>query len=322
VPVMLVAAIAGAVEFRHVFMHWGWLTWPLAVAAYLLSQRELDRHQQLRWYKTVHALGVVLVCFIGANGTHFLIDSASLWRTSWGPAASVTAAAALLTAFGAAAFSASMRGRWPMQRFARAYGWFGLLPVVVLMSIGAVLMTLTERGDATPLPHIPLLNPIDLAYLVALSAVWSWRDKLLGESWPLPFWLRDRRIAIGGAGAALFLLLNTMWLRAVHHYADIPWRVRALFDSFLVQTGYALLWTTTAVALMVFASRKRTRLPWLVGAGLLALTVLKLFVVDLENAGGAERIVAFVGVGGLMLLVGYLAPLPPRGEAGTPMEAR
>jgi uncharacterized membrane protein len=39
--------------------------------------------------------------------------------------------------------------------------------------------------------------------------------------------------------------------------------------------------------------------------------VVKLFVIDLSNAGGGERIVAFVGVGALMLIVGYVAPLPP-----------
>lgn len=320
IAVMLLAAWAGAVDFRHVFAHWGWLAWPVAIAAHLTALRELDRreHGRLelqRWFSAVHALGVVLVCFIGANGTNFLIDHAQLWRTSWGPAAAVAAGALLLAAFGAAAFSASLRRRWPMDRFARAYGWFGALPVAVLTLTGAALMTLTQRGDATPLPHLPLFNPVDLAYLVALSALWGWRERLVSQAWPLPAWLRDRRVAIGAIGAALFVLLNTMWLRAVHHFAGIPWRADALFDSFLVQTGYALLWTATAVALMVFASRRRVRVPWLVGAALLALTVAKLFVIDLENAGGAERIVAFIGVGGLMLLVGYLAPLPPRGEA-------
>jgi uncharacterized membrane protein len=40
--------------------------------------------------------------------------------------------------------------------------------------------------------------------------------------------------------------------------------------------------------------------------------VVKLFLVDLGQAGGVERIVSFIGVGLLLLLIGYLAPVPPR----------
>jgi uncharacterized membrane protein len=46
----------------------------------------------------------------------------------------------------------------------------------------------------------------------------------------------------------------------------------------------------------------------------MAVVVGKLFLVDLSHIGGIERIVSFIGVGLLMLLVGYLAPVPPRAE--------
>jgi uncharacterized membrane protein len=62
---------------------------------------------------------------------------------------------------------------------------------------------------------------------------------------------------------------------------------------------------------MVGAHRRAMRAPWMLGAGLLGLTVLKLFVVDLSNRGGSERIVVFIAVGLLMLVVGWFAPLPP-----------
>ena len=39
--------------------------------------------------------------------------------------------------------------------------------------------------------------------------------------------------------------------------------------------------------------------------------MLKLFVIDLSNRGGSERIVVFIAVGLLMLVVGWFAPLPP-----------
>jgi len=34
--------------------------------------------------------------------------------------------------------------------------------------------------------------------------------------------------------------------------------------------------------------------------------------VDLSNIGGVERIVSFIGVGLLMLLIGYVSPVPPK----------
>jgi uncharacterized membrane protein len=42
------------------------------------------------------------------------------------------------------------------------------------------------------------------------------------------------------------------------------------------------------------------------------VVVAKLFFVELSNRGGLARIVSFIGVGVLLLVVGYFAPLPPK----------
>ena len=42
------------------------------------------------------------------------------------------------------------------------------------------------------------------------------------------------------------------------------------------------------------------------------VVVAKLFVVDLSNVGTIARIVSFIGVGVLMLVVGYFSPVPPK----------
>lgn len=67
-----------------------------------------------------------------------------------------------------------------------------------------------------------------------------------------------------------------------------------------------------AMGMMLYAKRKALRLPWLAGASLLGVVVVKLLFVDMSQAEGIARIVAFIGVGGLMLLIGYFVPLPPR----------
>jgi uncharacterized membrane protein len=63
---------------------------------------------------------------------------------------------------------------------------------------------------------------------------------------------------------------------------------------------------------MVFATRRGHRWLWITGAALMASVVVKLFIMDLANVGGVERIVPFLAVGVLMLVIGYFSPVPPR----------
>jgi uncharacterized membrane protein len=85
----------------------------------------------------------------------------------------------------------------------------------------------------------------------------------------------------------------------------------AMMRSMLVQASLSIFWSVLALCAMVTATRMRARALWLVGAGLMAVVVGKLFFVDLSNVGGIERIVSFIGVGLLMLVVGYFSPVPP-----------
>jgi uncharacterized membrane protein len=62
---------------------------------------------------------------------------------------------------------------------------------------------------------------------------------------------------------------------------------------------------------MFMGTRLARRPLWLVGAALLALTVIKLLVLDLSAADTLARIISFIVVGLLMLLIGYVSPIPP-----------
>ncbi len=42
------------------------------------------------------------------------------------------------------------------------------------------------------------------------------------------------------------------------------------------------------------------------------VTVIKLLLFDLADTGTLTRIVSFIVVGGLILIVGYFSPLPPK----------
>jgi uncharacterized membrane protein len=126
------------------------------------------------------------------------------------------------------------------------------------------------------------------------------------------------REALFGVSAALgFVWANAIVLRTIHHWYGVGWSFDALWHSTLVQAALSLLWAVIALAAMVLANRRAARTGWIAGAALLAVVVVKLFVVDLSRIGGIERIVSFIGVGVLLLAIGYLAPVPPRRKEET-----
>ena len=83
-----------------------------------------------------------------------------------------------------------------------------------------------------------------------------------------------------------------------------------------VQMTLSIVWTLTAQIVMWLATRGLRRSFWLAGAALLAAAVGKLFLLDLASVGTVERIVSFLVVGGLLMIIGYVAPVPP-GEIET-----
>lgn len=78
-----------------------------------------------------------------------------------------------------------------------------------------------------------------------------------------------------------------------------------------VQTALTIFWTLTALVATIISSRYHKRFWWFMGIGLLGIVVLKLVLVDLSQTDAIWRVVSFLGAGSLILLIGYLAPLPP-----------
>jgi uncharacterized membrane protein len=195
-----------------------------------------------------------------------------------------------------------------------AYLWRAAVPLAVAVALGALAVAIHSNGNARPLPYVPLLNPTDITVALALAACALWLYRIRQSDLAISPGVRHVRWTLILSGMA-FVAFNTVWLRVAHHWAGVPWDAERLFASFLVQTGYSILWTLLAMALMLMAHRRHARPIWMGGAALLGLTVAKLFLVDLSNRGGSERIVAFIAVGVLMLVVGYFAPIPPAAVA-------
>jgi uncharacterized membrane protein len=193
---------------------------------------------------------------------------------------------------------------WPVKPVA---GWYRdvLLPLGCGWSLLLVAVwNLTQDGAMAPLPYIPLANPLDLTSIFSLLlcvAGYRMRREPLAQ-------YRPQLLAAGAlAGYTWF---NLALLRTVSQYGGVPYQFDQLFASQFVQAMLSLVWSVTALLLMRYAAGKQQRKLWIAGATLLGVVVAKLFLVDLSNVGGVERIVSFLGVGALMVGIGYIAPYP------------
>ncbi|MGE6475834.1 DUF2339 domain-containing protein [Psychrobacter sp. NPDC078631] len=118
-------------------------------------------------------------------------------------------------------------------------------------------------------------------------------------------------------GLISFWLISSMLVRTLHAFIGTPlWNdyQGGAWQSEQVQTGLTILWTLLALVATIMASRYWQRALWFMGIGLLGIVVLKLVLVDLSQTEAIWRVISFLGAGSLILLIGYLAPLPPAHE--------
>lgn len=322
-PIMFLFALEGVATLDHVFQAWGWLVWPLTLALHAITLRKLDVLTPQPWWRAVHSGGVWLLALLVGNLLVWAVGQAQLGGTAWGQVIFLVASVLVLLALCIRSLydrDSRVRQVWPLDRFAMSCLWHAAIPLALAVGLGAVLVAVTSNGNARPLPYVPLLNPTDLTVALALLAAALWLTRVRQSDLPVPAWIQDARWTLVLCGLG-FVAVNTVWLRVAHHYAGVPWDAEQLFASFLVQAGYSILWTLLALGLMLVAHRRLARPVWMGGAVLLGLTVAKLFLVDLSNRGGSERIVAFIAVGVMMLVVGYFAPIPPAAAPAAPGNA-
>jgi uncharacterized membrane protein len=201
------------------------------------------------------------------------------------------------------------RPGWPLGTHARLYAVHGGLGLVAVLFVRSVL-SVAHPAAVAPLPYLPVLNPIDVAQLLALFVVAWWMRAVARHD--ATGWLHELRAGLLFAlSACAFLWWNAMLARSVHHYAGVDFRLYALWRSITLQVAFSLSWALIALSVMTVATRRRARTPWFAAACLLGVVVLKLFLLDLSALSTPAKIVSFLGVGMLLLLIGYLSPVPP-----------
>jgi len=201
-------------------------------------------------------------------------------------------------------------GTWPVgeERFAAHAGrWYGLSLCAGLLW-GA--LSLGNDGSTAPIAYVPLLNPLELTQLAVLLLIGAW--------------LRERCTPAQRQGAwppllaAAFVALSFGTLRGVHHLAALPWSP-SLLDSMVAQASLTVVWSLVGMGAWIIGSKRRSRGTWLAGAVLMAIVLAKLALIDRRYTGDLPGIVSFLAFGVLCLIVGYIAPSPPKQtDAGEP----
>jgi uncharacterized membrane protein len=308
-PAMLGFAAHAAFNLSHPSADGGWLSWPLAFVGLCWVNYRHEGEARAAPANLLNALSAWLLCALldweAAWAVERTVDGSDSWPiATWAvvPALFLFLLPRLVT-----------RVKWPFARNRDASLFITGVGLTIFLGIWSLLSNVTSPGDSAPLPYVPLLNPIDLAQAFVLLALFRyWR--FLHAVRSTGFWRIDARVPMPALAALTFVWLNAVLLRTLHQWFAIPFGLEPFMESTLVQSSLSIFWATLALAAMLVATRQRFRLPWLVGAALMAVVIAKLFLIDLSRTGSVERIVSFVGVGLLMLVVGYFSPLPPAKE--------
>jgi len=306
VPILAFIGFVVGIFSGHPSEEGGWIGWPVSIAAlyWCLHQFDKENRKATDW---MHVSGIMISLIVITWELGWRIERLAEWSQTWnwmiwGMLPSI--ALWCICAYGP-------RVDWPILKHKTAYLKVSITIIAGYTLLWALFMNLSGPGDPAPLSYIPFLNPADISTLVALLALVKYyqtitsniEEKYLGLKQLRASWL----LFIG-----LFIWINAFVLRIIHFWKGVPYDLDVMLASQLVQATFSILWAAIAVVIMVFSSRKLLRTTWMIGAALMAVVVVKLFLIDLSNSGTVERIIAFIVVGVLLLLVGYFSPVPPK----------
>jgi uncharacterized membrane protein len=291
-------------------LHGGWFGWPLALAAWYLVLHG-NRCRQPRLPAIVHAAPWWLMALLAAGELSGRISQHLPGMETWALCVWGTVPALMVLLI-------ARRGAhllWPVEGNLASYQGLGSTPLALAAWLWLLYANLTQAGNPAPLPYLPLLNPLDGVTLLVLVSLVCWYRAIQGALLDLAQRFPPRE-ASAFLAATLFVWLNAILLRSIHHWCGIPFTVPALFASLTVQATVSICWCLLALAVMIVATHRELRQTWMAGAGLLGVVVAKLFLVDLAGHGSLARIITFVVVGLLILLIGWFSPVPPKATQG------
>ncbi|RKZ69974.1 MAG: hypothetical protein DRQ48_07080, partial [Gammaproteobacteria bacterium] len=307
-PVIIFCAFVGFVDSpnQNPFANLGYISW---ISAFVIQYWLLYRSEQV-WPANLknlwHAATMWAYTFVAAWVISYAVTSFIPRMDNWGdiiwgliPAIAIAKLIVLKD-----------RIIWPIQKYREAYLGWGLLPVVIFSAMWVIVVCFNV-ADPYPLPYVPVINPQDLTQLFSMLIIYEWLSQTKQGKLPGINKLEPDVLLKVLAGIA-FIWLNSLVAHVVHYYMAVPYAIDSMFASSIFQTSITIVWTVTAFVIMGLGSRLSQRKLWFTGAGLLAIVVLKLFIIDLSDLGTVATIISFMSVGILMLVIGYITPMPPK----------
>ncbi|MDR2128771.1 MAG: DUF2339 domain-containing protein [Burkholderiaceae bacterium] len=286
----------------------GLSVWLVFFAAHLLTLRRLADLLHAQMARSLHVLLCWLLLAVLMQAAHdgMLLLSAQVNAWRWLGWALVPSLYLLWMS------RAPRQNFWPMTAYARAYRTHAAALVAPGLLAWAVLANLLSDGAAWPLPYLPIVNPLEIGLLLVLLTVYRWSQGPFARHAQTDAPFCPAALAQALLGLCLFGLLTMAVCRSVHHWEGVAFNAGSLIASMSVQAGLSLVWTLGALVMMIGGHRRENRSLWMAGAALVGVVVVKLFFVELGGSGSLARVVSFIGVGVLLLIVGYFSPLPPR----------
>jgi uncharacterized membrane protein len=306
-PVMATVLVFQVLEKMngHPLSGLGAAAWPLAFLVHFLI---LWRHEDAgaRFLSLAHAAGFWLLAAVATwESAWWIVRLLGTLHPYWPLAAWALAPVALL------AIVATVRRSWPVARHPDAYLWSGGQALVLFLILWTLYVNLVADNDPFPRPYVPLLNPLDIVQMLAFAVVVVWWRSVRASgidgprefpaTWPVTAWC-----------VAIFYWANAVLFRTAHQRAGLAYQFPAVLQSPPLQMALSILWTFLALATMYVATRVRNRQMWIVGSFLMVTVVIKLIVVELRAAITVDSVISGIAVGVLMLVAGYLAPIPPK----------
>ncbi len=302
-PTLAIVLGLSIVEVSHPLGRYGWAAWPVALVVYYWFLRIRDGVLGVL-LATLHAGGFwVLAALVGAE-VHWQIGRVA--GDVWMPVAALGAVLLLV----AGTLRARRWSMWPCGPHRRMYVTGAVGPVLIVVAMALFILNLLLDGDPSPFLYVPVFNPLEMLAVPLLAVAFAWRRAAAAEDDHALRGLVDSRWALTLAPAGIVAATMSV-ARTIHHWRDVPWEFVEMARSTELQAALSIVWAVIALSTMVVAVRRARRPVWMAGASFMGLVVAKLFFVDLSSLGAVTRVVSFLGVGALLVVVGYFAPVVP-----------
>lgn len=203
---------------------------------------------------------------------------------------------------------------WPYSDCPVHYVKTVVAPLIILSALGVFYVSFSLIGGSQSEHFIPILNLTDITVIIVLSTL----------LYAAPCWLKfsqnhnPKPLFYGVWTGLVFIWLNSVILNTMHAWLNIPLTWNEIVNSPIIQLSLSTFYAIFSLITMIIATSKKWRYVWFIGFGLIIFTTVKLLLIDLANINTIERIITFIVTGFILLLIGYLSPLPPKSDVSKP----